>query len=121
MASSNFVQLIKRIAADAMEASKPCDYMVGTVTNEDPLRIRVSQNIELEEEFLHLSRNVTDFGLRVTMEEQDVYHVTHSVPSLTWIDKQEVTIHNALKEGEKVLMLRKAGGQDYIVIDRVVS
>lgn len=121
MGSSNLVQLIKKIALDAVETSRQCDYMVGTVTSENPLKIRVSQNIELEEEFLHLSRNVTDFEIKITMKEQDVYHVTHSVPSLTWIDKQEITVHNALKEGEKVLMLRKTGGQEYIVIDRVVN
>lgn len=121
MANSNIVQLIKRIALDAVEMSKPCDYRIGTVTGVEPLKIKVSQNIELEEEFLHLSRNVTDFKTKITMEEQEVYHTAHTVPSLTWIDKQEVTVHNALKKGEKVLMLRKAGGQEFFVIDRVVE
>ena len=37
------------------------------------------------------------------------------------IEKKEITIHNALQEGEQVLMMRKAGGQEYVVIDRMVS
>ena len=118
---SNMVQLIKRIAMEAVEAAKPCDYRVGIVTSVNPLKIKVSQNIELEEEFIHLSRNVTDFKTKITMDAKEVFHTTHTYPSTTWIDEQEITIHNALKKGEKVLMLRKAGGQEYIVIDRVVA
>ena len=101
MANSNLVQLIKQIALEAVEAAKPSDYRIGTVTSINPLKIKVSQSIELEEDFLHLTRNVTDF--QITYNEQ------------------KITVHNALKKGEKVLMLRKAGGQEYTVIDRVVS
>lgn len=121
MASSNLVQLIKRIALEAVEAEKPCDYRIGTVTSVSPLKIKVSQTLELEEDFLHLARNVTDFKTKISMNAQSVYHTTHTYPSTTWIDEQEITVHNALKKGEKVLMIRKAGGQEYIVIDRVVS
>lgn len=89
MANSNLVQLIKQIAFEAVEAAKPCDYTIGTVINTSPLKIKVSQTMELEEYFLDLTKNVTE--------------------------------ENALKKGDKVLMLRKAGGQKYAVIDRVVS
>lgn len=118
---SNLVQLVKRIALEAVQAHKPCDYRIGTVTSVSPLKIKVSQTLELDEDFLHLARNVTDFKTKITMNAQEVYHTTHTNPSTTWIDEQEITVHNALKKGEKVLMIRKDGGQDYIVIDRVVS
>lgn len=105
MADSNLVQLIKRIAVEAVLASKPCDYTIGTVTSASPLKIKVSQTLELEEDFLHLARSVTDYETEITSNH------TH----------KKIVIHSALKKGEKVLMIRKAGGQDYIVIDRVVG
>jgi len=35
--------------------------------------------------------------------------------------KQTMKVFNALKKGDKVVMIRKWGGQDYIVIDKVVK
>ena len=88
MGNSNLVQLVKRIAIEAVNASKPCDYIIGTVTKENPLEIKISQSITIDEDFLCLIQSI---------------------------------IENPLKQGEKVLMFRKAGGQEYVVIDRVVS
>lgn len=88
MGNSNLVQLIKQIAIEAVNASKPCDYVTGTVTEENPLKIKISQSITIDEDFLCLTQIVTE---------------------------------DSLKQGEKVLMFRKAGGQEYVVIDRVVS
>jgi hypothetical protein len=34
--------------------------------------------------------------------------------------RMTVTVHNALKKGEKVLLMMEDGGQTYYVIDRVV-
>lgn len=107
MADSNLVQLIKRIAVEAVQASKPCDYTIGTVTSASPLKIKVSQTLELEEDFLHLARSVTDYEMDMKLKSGGT--------------KQTYIFYGALKKGEKVLMIRKAGGQDYIVIDRVVS
>lgn len=123
MADSNLVQLIKKIAMDAVDASKQCDYRVGIVTSTDPLKIKLSNSLTLEEDFLHLTQNVTDYITDVSIttdyswetQEQETYK--HGIV----IEKKEITIHNALQEGEQVLMMRKAGGQEYVVIDRMVS
>ena len=34
--------------------------------------------------------------------------------------KKTIYVHNALQEGEEVILIRQAGGQEYIVFDRVV-
>lgn len=86
--SSNLVQLIKRIALEAVEAAKPCDYRIGTVISTDPVKIKVSQKVELEEEFLHF--------------------VQGTPPELLLV-------------GDRVFMMRKAGGQEYTIIDKVVK
>lgn len=119
VADSNLVQLIKRIAVEAVQASKPCDYTIGTVTSASPLKIKISQTLELEEDFLHLARSVTDYETEITVKDWNTEiasNHTHPIKG-----KKKIVIHSALKKGEKVLMIRKAGGQDYIVIDRVVS
>lgn len=121
MADSNLVQTIKRAALEAIRASQPCDYYVGMVACVNPLEIKITKSMTISEEFLVLTRNVTDYKTKVTMEAKEVYHTVHTEPSVTWIDKQEVIIHNALKQGEKVLLARKGGGQEYVVIDRVVA
>ena len=34
--------------------------------------------------------------------------------------KKTIFVHNSLQEGEEVILIRQAGGQEYIVFDRVV-
>ncbi len=88
MANSNLVQLIKRIAVEAIEAAKPCDYRVGIVSNATPLVIKVSSSITIDEDFLVLTQTASQIQL---------------------------------EKGDKVFILRKSGGNEYIVIDKVVS
>ena len=40
---------------------------------------------------------------------------THSITG-----KKTIYVHNSLQEGEEVILIRQAGGQEYIVFDRVV-
>ena len=105
MASANLVQLIKRIAVDAVNAGKPCNYRTGIVIQENPLHIKVSNSLVLEEEFLHLARNVTDYEMEIKLDGT----------------VKRCQVKNGLKKGERVLMIRKAGGQEFAVIDRVVG
>lgn len=105
MASSNLVQLIKHIAMDAVAAAKPCDYRIGTVMNVEPLKIKVSNSFILEEDFVQLSRNVTNYKTNIVID------------GIT----RNCQIENKLKKDERVVMIRKAGGQEYVILDRVVS
>ena len=132
MANSSLIQLIKQMAVEAVRASKPCDYIVGSVTETDPLKIKVSNTLILEEEFLELTRNVTDYETEVSITKEYDWKTqdksggsgyssfeTHSHDIVT--KKKKIKIHNALKADDKVLMLRKSGGQEFIVIDRMVT
>ena len=132
MANSSLIQLIKQMAVEAVRASKPCDYIVGSVTETDPLKIKVSNTLILEEEFLDLTRNGTDYETVVSITKEYDWKTqdksggsgysafeTHSHDIVT--EKKKIKIHNALKADDKVLMLRKSGGQEFIVIDRMVT
>ena len=86
--SYNWSQTIKKIAKEERSASKPVKVVIGKVISGSPLRIRVSEKLYLDDDFLLITKTAKD---------------------------------SSLKEGSDVLMLRKSGGQEYVVIDKVVK
>lgn len=106
--SSNWYQTIAKIAEQARKAAKPFCFVVGVVEEESPLSIRKNKKLVLPQDFLVLSNAVQD-------HEVEVQWSTDSNDIVT----QKVTIKNALKKGEKVLMLQQEGGQMYFVVDRI--
>lgn len=120
-----FLKIIKQAALDAMFDSSPCNFCMGVVVCENPLSVQLDQKLTLTEEFLFLTRNVTDYT--VTME---VDHTTetemggncgeHCVEHChDYIGEKEFLIKNHLTEGEKVLLAQMAGGQKFIILDRL--
>lgn len=94
---------MKKTAVDAVNASKPANMIFGKVISTSPLQIKVDQKLILGKSQLVLSKNVTDYRLSVTKNAEP-----------EWI-----TVHNALKTGEEVILMQVAGGQKYIVIDKI--
>ena len=104
MPDMGWVQLIKRAAMEAVNASKPCSYCTGIVTAENPLEIKISQSVTIDADFIDIPERMTDYNTRIV-----IGGITH-----------ECVVKNCLKTGDRVLLLRKAGGQRFAVIDRVV-
>ncbi len=102
---SGLVRDINRGAVSAVLAEKPCEVLFGTVKNDAPLEILVEQKFTLGEAQLIIPKALTEYELEITMDEV----------------KKKITIHNALKSGEMVVLIRAVGGQVYYVADRVVS
>lgn len=105
---NEMIRAVKRAAIDAVNAQKPCNVFFGTVTKADPLEILVEQKMTLTAAQLVLSRNVTKHEIEVEFTPEEGLK-----------GKKKLTLHNELKIGEKVLLLRCAGGQSFVVIDRV--
>ena len=55
IANDSLIQLIKKIALDAVTASKPCNVYVGEVVDTDHLKILVNQKLALDDDFLILA------------------------------------------------------------------
>ncbi len=119
------LNLIKRAAVEAVEASDPMRVWIGKVTSEKPLKIRIDQQTELTEDFLILSRDVTDYTVYM-----EVNHVTEKMSGGAKDPSFQSHLHqykgvkpfkvlNALKQGEKVIMVAVQGGQQFVVLDRV--
>lgn len=135
---------IKRAAKEAVEASQPCDFFFGKVTSAKPLKILVEQKMTLGAAQLVLTRNVTNFTTNVTVNwdtESALTTHTHKVSGTDGGDDsidltsesadlehshnlngiKQITIHNGLKIGDEVILLKQKGGQKYLVWDRVVN
>ncbi len=99
-----FVNLIKLISENTIEASKLTKVVFGKVTSENPLKIKVTQKLILSGSAIVLTRNVTDFETMVRQSGGE---------------KRSMKIYNALKVGDEVVMSRLQGGQKFLVIDRI--
>ena len=141
---SELLNIIKKAATEANDASKPVQVCFGKVTSSSPLQILVDQKMTLDSSFLVLTRNVTDFTTMVTVqwttEKEEATH-KHQLKNISTDDgakivsaytetqnakhthdiegTKQMTIHNALEKGEEVVLLRMQGGQKYIVLDRI--
>lgn len=103
MANANeLVRLIKQASVDAVDAGKPQEIYFGKMMS--PTSCRIDQKLVLDKEFLVFSRNVTNYGVKM------------NIPT---VGSVSVTVNNALKAGEEVLVQREQGGQRYIILDRI--
>lgn len=129
---ANYIELLKAIQGiiDGYIKSKAfCDYRVGTVIEEAPLKIKISDRITLDESKLILTE-------QVLLKQLDLTHVhlilgntetgygpdphTHHIEwdsqtNLTTL----ITITEGLKTGDKVHMLSVLDGQKFIVLSKV--
>lgn len=126
---STLVRQIKQAAIDAVNENCPCEVIFGVVKSEQPLEINVEQKLTLTEKQLLLTRNVTEHTLWVTGgnvrdvsflgEYPNVTEIPLSSPHVHALGKMQIVVHNALKTGERVAMVRVQGGQKFLVLDRV--
>lgn len=125
------VKSVKQAAVEAVDASSPMALCFGTVTSASPLKIQVDQKITLSEEQLILTDNVRDYAVEMStmVDSSESPHYTEYESGGSsyaefashrhqYSGKKKWKVHNALKSGEKVIMLRCNGGQRYIVLDR---
>ena len=101
--ADDLLKLVKKAAVDAVNASKPVNIVFGKVISTSPLKIKIDQKLIVSSAQLVLTRNVTNYSLPVTLDGYS----------------RNMTVSNALKTGENVIMVQVLGGQKYIVIDRI--
>lgn len=122
---NELVQVIKQIAVEASEASKPTGITYGEVVKINPLEINIEQKLTLPAEFFKLTKAVTDHYVDIT-----VNHVTenraggsgdpaYESHNHDYQGRKKFLVHNGLQVGETVILLQVQGGQRYIVLDRV--
>ena len=99
----DLIKLIKKTSLEAFVASKPANMVFGKVISVSPLKIKIDQKLILTSAQLVLSKHVTNYRLSVTIDGAS----------------KNMTVNNALKIDDEVILMQVSGGQKYIVIDRV--
>lgn len=98
--------LIKKAAVDAVRTAKPVEITYGTVVEVQPIAIQLAQNLIIDEAFLVLTNMVMDEEVLMTHENGT---------------SEKVIYHRSLSIGDNVLLFQVQGGQQYIVVDKVVE
>ena len=133
------MELMKTAAMDVVKASRPVNVHFGTVKSESPLTIELDQKILLTQEFLVLSRNVTEHEIEMTVDHitEDAdnpqtdkmaggggdasftshFHIHHH--KHPYKGRKVFLVHKGLKTGERVIVISIQGGGRYLVWDRV--
>ena len=105
MSSYNeFLNLIKKAANEANEASKPMQVAYGKVISTNPLKVSIDQRLTLSNAQLVLTRNVSNYETEAQFEGAE---------------RKKITIYNSLKDGDNVILFRIQGGQKYVVVDKI--
>lgn len=128
--SKGLAQLIKQAAAEAVEQGAPVNVTYGTVESIDPLKIQIDDSFPIMEGEIILTSLVRDRKTKISFDNPSVENIVDgyltSNPTIR-VDrlsfqaniKNEITIYDGLKVGERVILLRVQGGQKFIVWDRL--
>lgn len=104
--ASGLIPLIKQACREFIENAQMCDLRYGEVVSVNPLRVKVTSNLTIPSSVLIVPEHLTDRV--VTVSNDGIVE-----------DGQTMVIHNALKIGDRVALLRKQGGQSYFILDRI--
>lgn len=101
--ATGLIDIIKRTALEAFANEQPCDLRYGTVINNNPLQIRITNLLVIPSAVLVIPEHLTNRNVNITIDGEE----------------KTMTVQNELKVGDKVALLRKQGGQSYFILDRI--
>lgn len=110
MAGEWFMEQIK---ARGGHQSDYADVVFGTVQSVKPLKVQISNQLILTDDFITLGRHVTKHKEKMT------YHDYKNDADIT--RTEDVIIDESLKAGDGVAMIRQDGGQQFYVFEKVAD
>lgn len=139
MSTIPLLETIKQLAREEVGSTRPVNVLFGTVTKDSPLEITLDQHGVLTQEFLILSREVTEHEIEMTVdhitEEPDnpqtakmsggggdssfIAHVHTHKHKHPYKGRKVFLVHKGLVVGERVILISVQGGQKYLILDRV--
>ncbi|WP_085829400.1 DUF2577 domain-containing protein [Clostridium massiliodielmoense] len=135
------IDTIKKASMGAVGASNPVNILFGEVLNIstttletskgevkyfnnhiDKIEIKVEQKLILDKDFFIIPESLTRY--EILLKHKHEYEDTSYNSTITKETQQKlldrITIREGLKQGDKVLLLRVQGGQQYVILDKVV-
>lgn len=119
--------LIQSVVSQTVEAMTPADIVIGEVISTSPLAIRLEKGLVIPAEGIRLTKNTSLWSVDMTVDHKTdpasggsgyaeyAPHVHGYSGTKTYL------VHNELVVGDKVYLLREAGGQYFIALDRVYN
>jgi hypothetical protein len=107
---------MKQAGAGAVEAGNPVAVLFGEVESVKPLAVRVDQRFTLPAAFLVVPESLTPQEINAG-HRHDLTGGGTTDEALT----APLVVRRGLEVGDRVLLLRIQGGQQYVVLDRVVD
>ncbi len=123
--TTGLIDIMKRAAKEMYDNEQPTDLRFGTVVSVSPLKIQVTNLFTIPQSMLVVPKHLTDYEVEVTVDwttenksggsgDSAFASHNHDVKG-----KKKIKVHNALKNGDKVALIRKHGGQSFYVLDRI--
>ena len=121
---ANAIDVIKQAAVEAVKADNPTRIVYGTVIATGPLQIQVNSKLTLDETFLVLTKNVSDYEAEIDINFEgegliEIEEVAGQLLKKLSITGAKIKIKNGLQVGDDVVMIQMQGGQRYVVLDKV--
>lgn len=128
--TQNLLNTIKNINKDMQASAQGMSIVFGQVISANPLQIKVGEKLVLDEDFLTLSYAVREKKINIqhthtytdsTRSSTSTKTTSNTSSVLPNTNFSEYILIPALKTGEEVILIRMEGGQQFIVLDRVVK
>lgn len=107
---------VKQVCENVLSSSVFCDVFIGKVISDNPINVKISDKLILDESQLVFSRNVCNFKTEITLSPQNSQNPENEED---YRKRTEIIVYNRLNIGESVIILRSFDGQKFFVVDRV--
>ncbi|MCC5468620.1 DUF2577 domain-containing protein [Pelosinus baikalensis] len=126
------LELIKQAAKDVAASGNPVEVFEAVVLTPPPglsIRLKGNGNLVIPKELIVVAELLTNHKRQVKISSTDITDEEtlkgqgphqHDLTSIV-LDNSELEFLNELKAGERVMVIRFAGGQKYWICDRIVQ
>jgi len=125
--ATDLLNSIKTAATQAVMNSEPMNLLFGKVLSDKPLKVEIEKRLVLTKNELIVPLSLTDFKIKMTVDHKtenkgggagDSAYESHNHD---YKGKKEFKVHNALKRGDEVILIKMQGGKQYLILDRLVK
>ena len=123
--STGLLNIVKLACQDMLDNTQLCDLRYGKVVSTSPLKVQITNQLTIPSSLLVVPEHLTRRSVSVSVNWATSNESGGSGDSSFSSHDHDVsgtktmTIHNELKVGDKVALLRKHGGQSYFILDRI--
>lgn len=123
MTGSNFIEAMKKSAIEAIRAENPTSIVYGKVISDIPLQVQVNGKLNLDEEFLVLTKNVSDYEVEIDLKFEGKGSILcgqdKEILKELSMESAKIKVKNALKINDEVVLIQMQGGQKYVILDKM--